>query len=103
MSNFSIDANVKEAQHRSNEELKTELVNLENEFPGVAEVVINDIDRWEVVPCLMISLELKGTLTFPKVPMLVVGGQHCGQPAGRQLLLKLTATWQRAANTSTMR
>ena len=34
LSNFSIDANVKEAEHRSNEELKTELVNLENECPG---------------------------------------------------------------------
>ena len=30
---------------------------------SVLVVVINDIDRWEVVPCLMISLELKGRYT----------------------------------------
>ena len=88
LSDFGIAANVEEASYRSNEELKAELVNLENEFPEVAEALINDADWSQVVPGLKLSLEPEGAQAFPKVPVLLVGGLHGAQPAGRELLLK---------------
>ena len=88
MHDFKLAENIQEVPYRSNDELKAELVNLENEYSGVAEAMINDADWSSAIPGLKLGTESNSTLLYPKVSVLLVGGLYGAQPLGREVLLR---------------
>lgn len=89
MNDFNLESNIEEAPYRTNDELKSALVDLENQYNGVAEAMINDADWSQVIPGLKMGTETNSSIAYPKLSVLLVGGLYGSQPLGREVLLRL--------------
>ena len=88
MSDFDLADNIQELPFKSNTDIKAAIVELENQYPNVAEAMINDADWSQVIPGLKLESETNTSLAYPKVPVLLVGGLYGSQPLGREVLLR---------------
>lgn len=89
MSDFELADNVKEVPFLTNNEIKSALADLENDYSEIAEAMINDADWSQVIPGLKLGTESNSSLAYPKLSVLLVGGLYGAQPIGRDVLLKL--------------
>jgi len=87
---FSIKANM-ERKYLSNDELKYALGEIENQYPTIAEALINEADWQMVIPGLKLALDPESSLAdpLPSVKILLVGGLYSSQPLGREMLIRL--------------
>ena len=83
---FGLKANLK-AEYLSNTELEAAMANLENEYPGFAEVFLNEADWSSVVPAIKLS---SGDMADDnRANVALFGGVYGSQPLGREILLRL--------------
>eukprot|EP00088_Acartia_fossae_P017937 TRINITY_DN2028_c0_g1_i1.p1 TRINITY_DN2028_c0_g1~~TRINITY_DN2028_c0_g1_i1.p1 ORF type:complete len:1121 (+),score=288.03 TRINITY_DN2028_c0_g1_i1:476-3364(+) len=87
---YGIKANMAR-KYLSNDELKEAIASLENEYPTIAEALINEADWQMVIPGLKLALDPDGVLAdpLPSVKILLVGGLFPSQSVGREMLLRL--------------
>ena len=87
---FDIKVNM-EGNYLSNDELKSALADIENQYPTISEALINEADWQMVVPGLRMALDPDNILPnpAPKANILLLGGLFGEQPLGREVLLRL--------------
>jgi len=78
-------------EYLANDDLKAAIADIENEYPTVAEAMINEADWQMIVPGLKLALDPDNVLagSLPKAKVLLLGGLFGQQPIGRELLLRL--------------
>ena len=86
---FGIASNFDNA-YLTNSELNERLANLENEYPGLVEVFMNEAEWSSAIPAILLSDDsLKASNNAEKVSIALFGGLYGLQPIGRELLLRL--------------
>jgi len=87
---FDIKANIA-GSYLSNDDLKSALADIENQYPTISEALINEADWQMVVPGLKMAFDSENILPdpVPKAKVLLVGGLFGEQPLGREMLLRL--------------
>ena len=63
------------------------MANLENEYPGFAEVFLNEADWSSVVPAVRLSSGERQDDDRANVALF--GGAYASQPLGREMLIRL--------------
>ena len=78
-------------KYLSNDELRSALADIENEYPTIAEALINEADWQMVIPGLKLAMDPEGVLAdpLPSVKILMVGGLYSSQALGREMLIRL--------------
>ena len=74
-------------EYLSNAELEETLANLENAYPGFAEVFLNEADWSSVISAVRLTDEESGDEA--KTNIALFGGVYGSQPVGREILLRL--------------
>ena len=87
---YAIKAN-KLNKYLTNDELKSAMADLENEYPTIAEALINEADWQMVIPAIKLALDPESALAdpLPSVKILLIGGLFADQPLGREMLIRL--------------
>jgi hypothetical protein len=83
---YDIKKNLKDS-YLSNSEIEEEIANMENEYPNLAEVFMNEADWSNVISVLLLKDDNLGS--DPKVNICLFGGLYGSQPIGRELLIRL--------------
>ncbi len=78
-------------RYMTNSEVESHLANLENDYPKLATVFLNEADWSSVVPALLLSDEdlHKYDPPLDKTKVALFGGLYGNQPIGREMLLRL--------------
>ena len=83
---YGLKANLK-PEYLANSRLEEAMANLENEYPGFAEVFLNEADWSSVVPAVRLSSGDRQDDDRANVALF--GGAYASQPLGREMLLRL--------------
>ena len=86
---FSLDSNL-EPKYLNNDEMKSAMANLENTYPDLIEVLMNDAGWSTEIPALYLRKnENDVNNNDEKINVAFFGSLYGAQPIGREMLIRL--------------